>query len=484
MSAPALRTREAARRRQQRAWYVYDWANSGYVTTTATVLFTPYLTAVAEQAACPGGAGEVDGVCRTPLSVLGLPVAPGSLALYVVTAATLLSAVLLPVVGALADRSPAPRRLLGRFAWTGATAAAAMVLVADGAWQLGAVLQLVATVGLTSSLVVYDALLVQVAGPDERDRVSSRGWALGYAGGGLLLALDLALVLGHDALGLSEAQAVRASLLTAGLWWAVFTIVPYRGLRGLDARGPAIRRAPQDVQDGRDVADVAGAVGAAGASRGRAVARAFVQLGVTLRHARAYPQTLLFLVAYLFFNDGVQTVIGTASLYGQAELGFRSSDLIIAILLVQFVALGGALLFGRIAGRAGARRTVLGGLVVWLLVVVAGFALPAGRFGPFLLLAAGIGLVLGGTQALSRSLYSQLVPRGQEAEYFSLYQAAERGTSWLGTFVFGLVFQLAGSYRPAILSLVVFFLVGGVLLWRVDVRRGVADAGNPQPTLV
>ena len=481
MSAAAPpRPLPATRRSHQRAWYVYDWANSAFVTTTATVLFTPYLTAVAEQAACPDGAGEVDGACRTALSVLGLPVAPGSLALYVVTAATLLSALVLPVVGALADRSPVPRRLLGAFAWTGAAAAAAMVFVAGTNWQLGALLQLVATMSLGASLVVYDALLVQVAEPDERDAVSSRGWALGYAGGGLLLAADLALVSGHAALGITEATAVRLSLLTAGLWWAAFTAVPYLGLRGLDARGPAIDRAPDDA-----VEEAGGRPGTrAAAGGGRAVAAAFAQLWLTLRSARAYPQTLLFLAAYLFFNDGMQTVIGTASLYGQAELGFEQSQLIVAILLVQFVALGGALLFGRIAARVGAYRAVLGSLVVWLVVILAGFALPAGRFALFLALAAGIGLVLGGTQALSRSMYSQLVPRGREAEYFSLYQAAERGTSWLGTFVFGLVFQLAGSYRPAILSLVVFFVVGGLLLWRVDLRRGIQEAGNEVPAVV
>ncbi len=152
--------------------------------------------------------------------------------------------------------------------------------------------------------------------------------------------------------------------------------------------------------------------------------------------------------------------------------------------MVQFVAFGGALAFGRLAGQWGAKRTILGGLVLWTVVVTVGFVLPAGRFGLFLALAVGIGVVLGGTQALSRSVYSQLVPTGREAEYFSLYQAAERGTSWFGTFLFGLMFQLTDSYRPAILSLIVFFVVGGVLLAKVDVRKGIADAGNPQPTRV
>lgn len=461
MSSPALTpapTSDRERRREQRAWYFYDWANSAYVTTTATVLFTPYLSSVARAAACPD---LVEGeVCRTSLSVLGIPVAAGSLALYVVTVSTLLSALLLPVVGAVADRSARPKHLMAGFAWVGAVAAASMFFVTGTNWQLGALLQLVASICLGASLVVYDAILVVIATPDERDRVSSRGWALGYLGGGLLLAVNLALVSGHQALGLDQGQAVRLSLLMAGLWWGGFTLIPFLGLRNR----PPVRLAPVE--------------------RGNLVTESFGQLWQTLRHLRGYPQTLLFLVAYLFFNDGIQTVIGSASLYGQDELGFEESQLIITILLVQFVAFGGALLFGAMARRIGAKRSVLAGLVLWTGVVTVGFVLPAGRFGLFLALAVGIGIVLGGTQALSRSLYSQLVPLGREAEYFSLYQAAERGTSWFGTFLFGLMFQLTGSYRPAILSLIAFFVIGGLLLVRVDVRRGISDAGNQQPSIV
>ncbi|MFP5335506.1 MAG: MFS transporter [Actinomycetes bacterium] len=461
MSTEALtgdETSERLRRREQRAWYFYDWANSAYVTTTATVLFVPYLSSVARAAACPDlPAGEV---CRTDLSVLGIPVAAGSLALYVVTASTLLSALLLPIVGAVADRSPRPKHLMAGFAWVGATAAAGMFFVTGSNWQLGALLQLVANICLGASLVVYDAILVQIAAPDERDRVSSRGWALGYLGGGLLLAVNLGLVSGASALGLDTGQAVRVSLLMAGLWWGLWTLVPFIGLRNR----PPVRLAPVEG--------------------GNVLTASFGQLWLTLRHLRGYPQTLLFLVAYLFFNDGIQTVIGSSSLYGQDELGFSEEQLITTILLVQFVAFGGALLFGRIAAAVGAKRAVLYGLVMWTAVVAVGFVLPAGRFGLFLALAVGIGVVLGGTQALSRSLFSQLVPLGRQAEYFSLYQAAERGTSWFGTFLFGLVFQLTDSYRPAILSLVVFFVLGGFLLLRVDVRRGIADAGNEQPRIV
>jgi UMF1 family MFS transporter len=310
-------------------------------------------------------------------------------------------------------------------------------------------------------LVIYDSLLCRIAAPDERDRVSSRGWALGYLGGGLLLALNLVLVTLHDQVGLSEGGAVRVSLLSAGLWWAAFTLIPVLGLRDLHGTTAA----PVDER--------AGVVG--GSLR---------QLLRTFAELRAYPQTLLFLLAYLFYNDGIQTVITSSSLYGAEQLGLGQSQLIITVLLVQFVAFGGALLFGRMARSRGAWRVVRDSLALWLLVVVLAFFVPAGAFLAFLALAVLIGIVLGGTQALSRSLFSQLVPRGREAEFFSLYQAMERGTSWLGTLVFGLVHQLTDSYRWAIIALMVFFLVGGVLLSRVRMREGILAAGNTVPAVV
>ena len=447
----------AARRREQRAWYFYDWANSAYVTTTATVLFAPFLTSAAERAACPGLADGQD--CATDLSVLGVPVSPGSLAFYAATFSTILSALLLPLVGAAVDRSSRQRGVLAGFAWAGSAAAAAMWFISGTRWQLGVALLVVANLCLAASLVVYDSVLCRIATPDERDGVSSRGWALGYLGGFLLLAVDLGLVTAHDALGLTESEAVRWSLLSAGLWWGGFTLIPYLGLRD---------RPPVDLV----------------AVRGSLLRESFGQLASTLRHLRGFPHTLRFLLAYLFFNDGIQTVIGVSSVYGARQLGFSTSQLIVTILLVQLVAFAGALLFGRLAGRYGARDVVLASLLLWTGVVAIGFFLPAGRFALWLALAVLIGLVLGGSQALSRSLYSQLVPRGREAEYFSLYQACERGTSWFGTLLFGLVHQLTDSYRPAILALVVFFVLGGLVLRRVDVRQGVEDAGNPVPRVV
>ena len=504
--------------RYKRPWYWYDWANSAFVTTVGTVLFGPYLTTVAKKAACPDQ--DTDLRCATNLhvvpaaadlpgwvwrgalvlTVLGLlllvagvaqlmrdrpaplpfgvplgaaglgavllvltaPLDPGSVASYTVTLSTILSAVLLVLVGAVADRTPRPARLLGGFAWTGALAASLLFFLDGQNWRFGAGMMILATIALGSSLVVYDAILCRIASPDDRDAVSSKGWALGYLGGGLLLALNLLIVSAPGLIGVDKGTAVRISLLSAGLWWGLFTIIPVKGL--WDLRGAGIR--------GNDVPT-------AGIVRG-----SWVQLGHTFRDMRAFPQTLLFLAAYLFFNDGIQTVITSSSLYGAEQLKFEQSQLIALILLVQFVAFGGALLFGRLARSYGAWRTVLGSLVAWSLIVVAAFFLPAKAFVPFIALGVLIGIVLGGSQALSRSLFSQLVPKAREAEFFAFYQAMERGTSWFGTLLFGLVHQVTGSYRPAIVALIVFFVAGFVLLRRVDVRQGILDAGNEVPQVV
>ncbi len=358
-------------------------------------------------------------------------------------------------MGAAADRSSRKTTLMARFAWAGSTAAALMFFITGTNWQLGAVLLIAATLCLGSSLVVYDAILCEIATPDERDRVSSRGWAMGYAGGGLLLAANFALLSLMD----DTELAVRISFVSAAIWWAGFTIIPFRRI----ANRPAV-----------NVVDEPGGL----------VRESFGQLFRTLKDLRNYPMTLTFLLAYLFYNDGIQTVIFAASVFGEKELGFEASTVLSAFLVVQFLGIFGALGFGRLAARFGARKVILVGLVIWVLVVVGGYFTPEKNFVLFLVLAASIGVVLGGTQALSRSFFSQLIPRGREAEYFSLYQAAERGTSWLGTLVFGLVHQWTDSSRPALFALMAFFILGGILLARVDPERGIREAGNDVPAVI
>jgi len=451
---------QADRLAQQRAWSWYDWANSAYFTTVLTVLLAPYLIDVAGRAA---GCTDPSESCRRTVSLLGLDLAAGSLPFYLTSGATIASAFVLPVVGAVVDRSPHKKRHMAGFAWAGSACAALLFLVRGENWQLGAFALVSSSILAGCSLVSYSAILIDISTEEERDRVSSRAWAFGYLGGGTLLAINLVLVLGHDALGLSTGLAVRLSLLSAALWWAGFTIIPFLRLRDPDPTQARYAALPDD--DGL-------------------WQRSFGQLAATLRELRHYPQTLTFLVAYLFFNDGIQTVIYAASTYGAEELGFGQGVLVGSILMIQFVAFGGALLFGRVAARSGAYRVIVGGLVVWIVIVVAAIALPAGNLPLFLVLGVAIAVVLGGTQALSRSFYSLFIPRGREGQYFALYNAAERGTSWLGTLLFAVVFQLTGSYRPAILALVVFFVLGLVLLLRLDVRRGIEQAGNQLPAVL
>jgi UMF1 family MFS transporter len=309
------------------------------------------------------------------------------------------------------------------------------------------------------SLVAYYAILVDISTEQERDAVSSRGWAWGYLGGGTLLLLNLVVYTFHGAVGLDQAMAVRLSLLSAAVWWAAFTVIPLVRLHD---------HAPRSVVR----------------AQGSVLARSFGQLYSTLQELRRYPMTLTFLVAYLFYNDGIQTVIYAASTYGSKQLGLGQSVLIATILLIQFVAWGGALAFGRLAARYGSYRSIYGGTFAWMVIVVAALLLPARNVPLFLALAVAIGIVLGGTQALSRSFFSLLIPRGREGEYFSLYGAAERGTSWFGTLLFGVVFQVTGSYRPAILALIVFFVLGAVFLHRLDPVRGIREAGNALPSVV
>ncbi len=436
------------RAHNQKAWYWYDWANSAYFTTVATVLFAPYIIAIAEAAA-------VD----DRISVLGISVAPGSLPFYLLTFSTILSAVLLPLLGSLVDRTANKKIFLAAFAWTGAAFASLLFFTTGDNWQLGAIAFIGANLCAAGSLVVNDSILPDISLENERDRVSSRGWAFGYLGGGLLLLLNLVLVLFHEKFGISEALAVRVSMLSAAVWWAGFTLVPLLRLRDLPASDPV-------------------------PLNGGLVSQSFGQLGQTLREMRQYPVAVTFLVAYLFFNDGIQTVIYASSTYGEQTLGFGQSVLIATILIVQFVAFGGALLFGRMAALFGAKRTILAGLAGWCLIVTVALVLPKNQIVPFLLMGFAIGLVLGGTQALSRSYFSLFIPQGKEAEFFSFYHAVDRGTSWFGTLLFGVVYQLTDSYRPAVFALVIFFIMGGLFLARVDTAKGIEDAGNVRPTVI
>lgn len=404
-----------------------------------------YLTKVAENAV--GTHGRVH--------VLGIPIAPGSLFVFDVSICTLLLVVLMPVVGAVADRSGRKRDIMLGFGWLGAAACVAMAGVTRVAWQLGAGLYAIAFIGFSCSLVVFYSMLADVSTHVDRDRVSAVGWGISYLGGGVLLAVAFAAsTVLHD-----KALLARLALCASGIWWIGFSIVP---LRLLDKHSGVVESEP-----GTSV-----------------VAAGFRKAAGTLRELRGYPVTLSFLIAFLVYNDGIQTVTTVAAQYGDKELHLSDTTLLLGILLVQFVAYPGAVCLGRLANRWGAKRVILGSLVVWLIAVGFGYLLQAHMPLQFYALATLIALVLGGSQALSRSVFSRLIPSGSQARYFGFYEISDAGTSWLGPLVFGLAYQNTGSYRAALVSLVIFFVIGFLLLLRVPIRRGIVEAGNLPPLRV
>lgn len=440
-------------RQERRGWYFYDWAASAYNTTVTTVFLGPYLTAVAERAA---GCGDEGQTCAD-LHPLGIPVAPGSFFAYALSLSVIAQVLVLPLVGAYADRSWHKKRLLGWLTVFGAGATLAMLFVTGDRYLLGGALLVVSNVLFGAAETVYYSYLPQIADPDERDAVSSRGWAIGYLGGGLLLLFNVVAVFVGDSVGWSTGEVARWSIFSAGAWWAAFAIYAIRPLRD---------RPP--VETGRSASVFAG----------------FGQLGRTLRELGRLRLTLLFLAAYLIYNDGIQTVITLSATYATEELDLEQTVLVPTILMIQFLAFGGALLLGALAKRIGAWKAVLLSLVLWTFVLAAAYFVPARAPLPFVALGAAIGLVLGGSQALSRSLFSQLIPAGKEAEYYGLYQISDKGTSWMGPLLFGLAYQLTGSYRISILSLVVFFVAGFLLLLVVPIRRAILAAGNTPPQLL
>ncbi|MBF5032918.1 MULTISPECIES: MFS transporter [unclassified Micromonospora] len=445
-------------RRERTGWYFYDWANSAFQTTVITVFLGPFLTTVTELAAgCELGADSCDGAVYP----LGIKVAAGSFYPYLISLSVFLTVFVLPVIGAIADRSAHKKRLLAAAAFTGAGATIAFAFVTGERYLLGGALFLIANISFGAAVVVYNSFLPQLGGPDERDGISSRGWAIGYLGGGLLLALNLVAVtmLSEEGNAQRTLDLARWSIVSAGVWWAAFTLVPLRWLRE-HPTAAALQAGGNVLTDG------------------------FRQLGRTLRELKTYPLTLFFLLAFLVFNDGIQTVITLASQYGTEELRLEQSTLIVTILLVQFLAFGGALALGSLAKRIGAWKTVLLSLVLWTGVIIAAFRLPAEAPVPFMILGGCIGLVLGGSQALSRSLFSQLIPAGKEGEYYGFYEISDKGTSWLGPLAFGLVFQLTSSYRVGLVSLLIFFVVGFALLAAVPMRRAIIAAGNTPPRVL
>jgi UMF1 family MFS transporter len=402
---------------------------------------------MAEMSAC-GYRSTTDRACRGDVALGPLHLAAGSVAPFMVAAATIAAALALPAFGLLVDRVTAKRVLLMACAATGSTAGIALTLLPADAWLPAAVLAAMTAVMLACSLVASDSIMVTISAPSERDRVSTTGWAVGYAGGLVVLVLSLILVAGSSA---DDPKAVARAVALGGAWWGLWALIPFLTIRDrdLDPRIAALPTGPMAP---------------------------LVQLRETFTALRRLPQALRFLIAFVIFNDGIQSLMSSASIFATRELGFSAEQMVISLILAQLVGALGAIAFRRVATRIGTKRTILTTLVIWSATPVAAAVTPAGSWLAFLAVIGTAGLVMGATQALSRSLYSQLIPASRAAEFFGLYQAADRGTSWFGALLFGLTYQLTGQYRVAVAVLVGFFLLGLPLLARVDVAAGIAAA--------
>jgi UMF1 family MFS transporter len=418
-------------RPELRAWALYDWANSAVMTTIVAAVFPIYFYRVA-------GADLPEGVATRRFAVATL-IAMSALAL------------LAPVLGPLADQSAIKKRLLGFFLSVGAIATAGMFFVHTGDWLLALVLFVIVELAVAGTFVFYDSLLPHIAAHDEIDRVSTTGYALGYLGGGALLALNLAWIAHPEWFGLphgddvSEAEATlpsRLAFLSVSIWWVAFSL-------------PLFLRIPEPaiITNGEE-----------GAAKSR-----FAQIRSTITALRQYKQAALMLAAFLVYNEGIGTIIKMAAIYG-AEIGLGTESMVRSILIVQFVGIPCTILFGALAGKLGTKPSIFVGLSVYLIIAILGYVMQSDL--QFLLLAVLVGLVQGGTQALSRSLFASLIPKHKSAQFFALFALSEKLAGVLGPALFVLVIELTGSSRNAIASVILFFIVGGLLLRHVDVAEG------------
>ena len=420
--------RLALHRPELRAWALYDWANSAFWAVVIASVFPLYFKSVAAE-------GSEHAIERYT---------------NVTTASLLVTALLAPVLGAIADHVGAKKRFLGAFIACGVLATGAMFWIGPGDWVLAAALFALANIGAAGSLVFADALLPSVARGRELDRVATSGFALGYLSGGLLIALAAWMTASPETFGFPADDATlpaRVMFAITAAWWGLFSLPIL-----LRVREPRADRAGEPRRRRRGDPSAAS----------RACAG-------TLRELGRYRQAAWLLVAMLVYLDGVATVIRMATIYGD-EIGIGHADLIGAVLLLQFVAVPCSALFGMLAGRIGAKGAILVSLAIYLVICVLAWRMTTTT--EYYLLAALVGTAQGGCQALSRSLFASMVPPEKAGEFFGLFGVLEKFAGVLGPAAFGGTIALTGSARSGMLALVAFFLVGGLLLWRVDVEEG------------
>lgn len=471
MSENEITAEPAAEKNNKReifGWAMYDWANSVYYTTVVGVLIAPYLTNLAQADLCrdvPEALRQSNECLNGVIFDLGFL---GAITAKSLTSATtvigvLIQAFLMIFLSAVAEYSNLKKTFMMILCYTGVVAASLMFFIDGNNYLFGSLLLVIANVCVGASLVFYNAYLIDMTTEDMRDRISARGYAFGYVGGSIMLFANLMLLNSADAIGISTTLAVRICLLAAAIWWGGFAVITF-----LTLKSHGIKR---EVPPGKNIVSVA-----------------FTEIGQTLREFFQLRYTLLFLVAYLFYNDGIQTVIYQASVFVEQELfiakGLPANPgfLILLFLVTQIVAFIGALFWERVARIIGAKYTIIITLAWWAGVVVYAYAFLVEQHQAWYL-GAAIGFVLGGTQALSRSLYSQMIPKGREASFFSFYEISEKGTSWMGLLIFSIVVASSGSYRQAILALIIFFFVGGILLLLNPIDKAKQEAakfGRPE----
>jgi UMF1 family MFS transporter len=412
------------------AWCMYDWANSAFATTIMGALFPPFYRALVTESGLAG---------NTATAYWG----------YTTSIALLMIALIAPVLGAIADYTGGKKRYVAFFAGLGILATAAFVFIGTDTWLLASILYIGGNVGFAGANIFYESLLPHIARKGDIDQVSTKGYALGYVGGGILLVINVLWVMKPEMFGMPDlAFALRASFFSVSVWWGLFSIPLFRHV----PEPPAARETGPAIHP---------------------VKAGFSRLANTFREVTRYKQLLIFLIAFWIYNDGIGTIIKMATAYGD-EIGIELTDMIIALIIMQFLGIPFSFLFGTLAKKMGTKRSILLALGVYTVISIGGYFMSTATH--FYVLAFLVGTVQGGSQALSRSLYGAMVPKHKTAEFFGFFSTSSKFAGIAGPLLFGVVSQIAGQSRLSIVSLIIFFTVGGLLLTRVDVEEGVRVA--------
>jgi len=420
---------EKLHRRIVNAWCMYDWANSAFATTIMAAMFPPFYRAMVTSA----------GLAENTATAYWA---------YTASAALLLIALIAPVLGAISDHTGGKKKYVAAFAALGILSTAAFVFLGTDTWILGSILFIGGNVGFAGANIFYESLLPHIA-KDDIDQVSSRGYALGYVGGGILLVINVLWYMKPEWFGMPDVGfALRASFFSVAVWWGLFSIPLFRRV----PEPPVVRASGEPVHP---------------------IRAGFARLSKTFHEITRYKQLMLFLVAFWIYNDGIGTIIKMATAYGD-EIGIGLTDMIIALIITQFVGIPFTFLFGSLAKKLGTKRSILLGLGVYTIISIAGYFMTSALH--FYVLAFLVGTVQGGSQALSRSLYGAMVPKYKSAEFFGFFSTSSKFAGIAGPLLFGVVSQIAGGSRLSIISLIVFFIVGGALLTQVDEKEGIRIA--------